>query len=175
MNNTPTDLPVREMARRLGLAPSMVIKLRDAGMPMHCEVAAAQWRTEHVAPRPGTAKPGATATGTATPTKYAPWRARRERALALQAEADLEKQARRLVHGREVYQKMALRLVAAREVLRTCSDRLAPVVANETDIGRCALLIDTEMTRVEAELRGLAEDLKPGEIAIDLQELMRDE
>ena len=143
MTAQTTDEPgVRDLARALGSNPGSVVRWLRKGMPRD-PAAARAWREQHARQR---VKPAASAADDLQAGgSFSSWRARRERAAALQAELDLRRQAGNLVVAEDVKRALAIKVVAFRDHLLTMCDRLAPVVAAEPDQARCWALLRDEV------------------------------
>lgn len=139
---TADEAGVRDLARALDANPGSVVRWLRRGMPRD-PAAASAWREQHARQR---VKPAAPAAGDMQAGgSFSTWRARRERAAALTAELDLRRQAGELVVAADVVRELAAQVVAFREHLMSMADRLAPVVAAETDQARCWHLLRDEV------------------------------
>lgn len=120
----------RELAAALGVNPGTALKWHRRGMPLDVEGAKA-WRAEHARLRVKT-KP--TAGAVAAPdddNTFTHWRTRREKALALQAERELARQARQLYRASEVHDEWGRVLTTVKQRLLSIPDRVAPQIPME--------------------------------------------
>jgi transcriptional regulator with XRE-family HTH domain len=148
-----------ELARRLGIGPSMVTKLKARGMPTESVEAARTWRDQQLQPA---RRKGVRA---AAPRDQQPGRRsvahrllveklRREAAEALIAERRAAEQAKRLVSANEVRLHYGQHLVAARETLLNLASRLTPLLVNKIDPAQVHQLLVVEVHRALAHLSG---------------------
>lgn len=141
-----------ELARALNVSPTAVAKARDAGRltaigdRFDLAVAKIQWdanrkrrRAEQRRPEPGDAVIEQSSGGA-----YWDAKTRREQAEAELAELKAAEQRRELVRRVAVEREIAGRLVALRESLEVLGDRLAALMAVETDPVICRRLIRDE-------------------------------
>lgn len=153
-----------ELAEALGLHPSVVVRDKARGMPVHSIEAARAWRLANVRVRAGS--PTRTTTppqitqhgecGTGAATEYASARARREVAEASLAELRMREQLGELVRADHVRAETAKIAIKIREAFLNLPDRLAPVVAAESDPGAVFRLLDLEFRQI---LTTLADDI----------------
>ncbi len=159
-----------ELARRLGISPPMVTKLKGQGMPVDSVEAADAWRRANVRTRTmangSTVMPLPPAPPPAPPDAGLPpaagqpvedlWasRARKEAAEAALAELKLEQERRRLVDRAAVEAEHAKFVVRCREALLQVSARLAPLFVDMTDQGQIERMLDAEHRQVLSALAG---------------------
>lgn len=154
---------LKELAAALGVSAATVTRNAQDGMPTDSVEAARAWRAENcrariAAPRPGQAAllEGAAAAGPASIAPDAPAdavkvedyyvsRARREAAEASRAELALAELQGELVRAADVRASLARRAAAFREGLLQIADRLAAVLAAETDQARVHELLSGEI------------------------------
>lgn len=133
------------LARAIGLSPAMIVKLKGRGMPVHSVEAAVAWR--EVNQRQYMKPEGAIKTPPPAPAPafdddeevpdFRVSRARREAAEADMAEhkaAELRGALIRLEAWERAQEK---KIASVRETVMQWPAQLAPVVAAETDMGRC--------------------------------------
>lgn len=152
-HNTPTG---RALAAALGLSPSRITRLRQMGMPATSIEAAQAWVRAHIRPRAPTTSTTSTTSTTAKPTRpgdsdvedFQAARTRRETAEASLAEMRLQEQDGELIRLNAVRNAWATRLTAVRDALLQMPSRIAPMLAAESSIERCAVIVDTELRQV---------------------------
>lgn len=156
------------LGRALGLSKAAITKLKRQGMPVDSVEAAQAWREKRqsIAARkqlPATFPPLQPARDGAAPPEDGEdrdsARARREVAEADLAEMAAAKMRRELIRVSAVQAAMAQTFSETRDALLQVGARLAPVVANESDQGACATIIETEIRRCLARLCGAADDV----------------
>lgn len=163
------ELGVREMGRELGRSPSLVSRYRAIGMPMSSPADARAWIAANVRPDPRFQRDGAAAGAAHAPAwreapeerdrgapDYQKWRARREAAEAAMAELKLGELRGDLVRLAEVRAAHSRRLVMLRESLMQIPNRLAAVLAAESELGACHDLIEDDLTSVLLQVVAVA-------------------
>lgn len=164
-----------ELARELNVSPTAVHKARDSGRltpigdRFDLAVAKIQWETNRKRqrrdrPPPPPDLPAGTETPAQSGGSYWDAKTRREQAEASIAELKELELRGDLVRKVEVERALAARLVALRESLEVLADRLAALVAAESDAGVCRRLIRDEHRKA---LTMLAEHLETVEEADD--------
>ena len=174
-----------ELARTLGVSHTAVAKARDQGRltmigdRFDLNVAKIQWAANRKRARPGQA-PGAVpaqAANEAAPeivaTGSAYWEAKTRREAAEASLAELKEAELRgdLVRRAVVERELASRLVALRESLEVLADRLAALVAAESDASVCRRLLREEhrkaLTGFAGAIAAAASEAGAGEEAPD--------
>jgi len=145
----------KDMAAGLGVAPSLVTRYRNAGMPMTSVADAAAWKSAHVRARVtnGT-KPqtnGHQPPKTPPPNHYQDARTRWAVAEAHDRELHVLERRQVLVHREKVRSEVARLLVGLKQALLQLPARLAPVLAAETDEVRVHDILQDEFYAVLAE------------------------
>lgn len=141
-------LGVREMARKLGCAPSLVSRYKGQGMPLDSVASARGWIAENIRPDPRTPFVEAPVVFD----DYQASRARREAAEAALAELKLAEQRGDLVRAADVRAAYAKRAAGLREALLQIPMRLAAVLAAESDQARCHDQLQAELHAVLAQV-----------------------
>ena len=136
-----TTVTRAKLAEALGVSLPRVTHMRQQGMPNSSIEDAKAWVRDNVRPR----TPGIGETGSED---FQAARTRRETAEASIAQLKLQEQSGELIRLDAVRYAWALRLTAVRDALLQIPARIAPVVAAESSIERCAIIIDTELRRV---------------------------
>jgi hypothetical protein len=158
VNKPPT---IRTVAAALDLSPAMTHKLVRQGMPIAEGVEACRrWRAANVRTRPHLTRAAAPTDGPAAGETFTHWRMRREKALALAAEVDLEERLGTVVATDAVVEAVARRCAAAKAMLMSVPGRLAPLVAG-MDALSAQHFLDDEMRRALDELASLVFDVQP--------------
>ena len=136
-----TTVTRAKLAEALGVSLPRVTHMRQQGMPNSSIEDAKAWVRDNVRPR----TPGIGETGSED---FQAARTRRETAEASLAQLKLQEQEGELIRLDAVRNAWATRLTAVRDALLQIPARIAPVVAAESSIERCAIIIDTELRRV---------------------------
>ncbi len=158
-----------ELARRLGLSKARITVLAQQGMPVTSVEAAQAWRAANVATyvrsdgaNPALQQPGAPPSPASLPLEPAPMlreqllsaRLDRERADARFAMLRAAEEEGQLIRKDAVRAEHAKRLVGLREALLQIPARVAPVLAAESDQGRCHDIVQTEIHAVLRQVSG---------------------
>lgn len=146
INKHPTQA---EIAVALGITPGRVTHLKKQGMPIYSIDAAAAWKLQHVAPV-AKSKTQAQHVVAATPLRenpldrpsYESSRARREAAEAEMAERKLAELAGGLIRMDAVTRAWAEAITNCRDSMLQIPARLAPVLAAESDLVACTLILE---------------------------------
>lgn len=151
---------IREVARALDVNPGTALRWHRKGMPLEVEPAKL-WRAQHAGLR---VKPTATSKPPTQPAaadggSFSSWRTRRERAAALQAEADLAEKRGQLISVAALRDVFGRWLSEAKDILLSVGSRLGPVLAVESDQRAVERAIDDEMNRALLALCGADEAL----------------
>jgi hypothetical protein len=155
MNKPPT---IRQVAAALGVSPTMAHKLVTQGMPIGEGVEACRrWREANVRTRPHRTRAAAAPADGET---FAHWRMRREKALALDAEASLQERLGNLVRVDQLTAEFAHRCAVARDLLLGVASRLAPQCAG-LDATTANRLLADEMHRAIDELANTMFGIQP--------------
>lgn len=143
-------LGVREMARQLGCAASLVSRYKGQGMPLDSAAAARAWMDENVRRDIRTAFRRDRLDDAAD--DYQSARVRRERAEAELAELRLAELQGQLVRADDWAAALAKRAAAFREGLLQIPARLSAQLAAESDQARIHTLLEDELRQVMEQL-----------------------
>jgi hypothetical protein len=172
------SLSQAELARSLGVHPSVVTRDRLRGMPVDSLDSAKAWRLQHVRPRVRVVVPAPAAAPTALPAiaRTAPpapaaadgaeaidhdgyWqsRARREKAEAELAELRLAEQMGKLVNAQAVRTAISKRVAGLRESLLQLPARVVPMLVASPDAASMDQILRAEIVTALAQLTESAE------------------
>lgn len=153
-------LTQREIAAHLRLSPGMVNRLIKQGMPSDSLDGAAAWRAANVRVRDHEPRSASTRNDRRTDAEsaedFATARARRESTEADIAQLKRAEMQRDLVSRVAVEQAEARKASAVRESLLQLPSQMAPVMAAESDMGRCFDLLTDAVLGVLAKISGKA-------------------
>ena len=145
-------LGVREMARQLDCAPSLVSRYKGRGMPMVTPATARAWMRDNVArdPRSSLADGGA-ADQPENPARVADYqasRARREQAEAELAELKLQRERGEVLDQAQALQAIYTAFRQLRDSSMLMGRKLAPTLASMTDVREIRLLLERSQAEV---------------------------
>ena len=148
-----TKITRRVLAQALGVSLTRITHMRHQGMPATSVEAARAWVREHVRPRTPTTSTTSTTAKPASPgdpdaEDFQAARTRREIAEASLAQLKLQELDGELIRLSAVRSAWATRLTAVRDALLQIPARIAPMLAAESSIERCAVIVDTELRQV---------------------------
>ena len=146
-----------ELAAALGLTPGRITGLKKQGMPIYSVEAARAWRAQNIAPVPTakstpTALPGKADAPTVRPPGYDESRARREAAEAAMAEMREAEMRGELIRVDAVRSALAGVLSATRDAFLGLPDRMATVLAVESDPAAVHQALSGETHRILSTL-----------------------